>query len=265
MWTVEEGFKTSSFIEFGSAGELVIACFFMLIALFGTVSLIIVIMSTIKQSGNSAGTLLVMSLCLADLSYCFPSFIYTLINVASGGWAEGYVGCVLNHIIVIHSCFASVLSLLAITFERYIAIIHGKTMTNMQAMIGIAGIWISSFLISILPIITNSVGPSIALQTAKLICTLTWTSSIPLVSFQIWLCIITLMTVVFFMCFAYFQIVRVYMVAQRNVNQEKTSQTTSLTESLKQGKFSKEEKKLLMKAITISSTFVICWTPYLLL
>ncbi|KAJ3346174.1 hypothetical protein HDU91_007123 [Kappamyces sp. JEL0680] len=257
------------------ASSQVASILFLSIAIVGTLALTVVLLSTVGRN-NSPSTLLVLSLCFADLLYCFSSVIVTAVNISAGGWALGDAGCIISNILVILSCYCSVLSLLSITLERYLSVIRQTILSRRTAIIWIASLWIVSTIIAFLPFMTGNLSDGIALQSAMLICATTWSSRSGPVVFEILLAIVVLLSCVLFMTFAYYCIVAQYIKTVRKLDKQSNSDifNPSLSSSVfstKSGGLSgsiqlrADEKKLMIKAIVISGSFTIMWTPYMLL
>lgn len=127
-----------------------------------------------------------------------------------GGWSSGKLGCLIDTLLVlggnkvlIPGCFASVLTIVAITLERYLAVMYGKILKASEIWILVGFIWIVSFLIAAFPWYTNTYGYVLALQPGREICTVAWWDRHPMNLLMLSLCLVTLAIAVSFIFFAY--------------------------------------------------------------
>ncbi|KAJ3320560.1 hypothetical protein HDV06_005183 [Boothiomyces sp. JEL0866] len=282
-------------LPFENAGETAGVVLHLILGLTGAVGVAIVLAATLPRKNNPS-TVLLLSLCWADLVFCLSAVIFGIKDLSSGGWSSGKLGCILDTVLVLGGCFASVLTILAITFERFLAVMYGKLIDAPKVRIMIGLIWGLSLLIAFFPWYTGTYGNAIGLQAGRQICTVAWWDRSPMTIIMITLCLITLAVSVSFIFYAYFMIVLKFMNSQAalrsggksagkssNVDQsvdKKTADTSKgrssaiesanahTTATAASGQGQKEssrdkEKVLLIKSIIISGTFIFCWSPYL--
>ncbi|KAJ3320561.1 hypothetical protein HDV06_005184 [Boothiomyces sp. JEL0866] len=283
---------SSEIVEFRNGGEVAGVALHALFGLFGSIGVIIVLMATVPKK-NNASTLLLISLCCADLMFCVTTVVFGSKDLSSGGWSTGHTGCILNSCLILGACFASVFCIIAITLERYKAVMHGKLLSNSDARLWICAIWISSILISTFPLYTGSDEYALALHPGKVICAVAWWDRSPLTIIMITLSMVTLAVSVSFIVYAYVMIVVKFVSTQAAFHSSEnksdiksaaadrksvskgqstvkgsasTSAHASKVNSEKPEKNSRDKEKiLLIKSILISGTFIVCWTPYLMM
>ncbi|KAJ3320562.1 hypothetical protein HDV06_005185 [Boothiomyces sp. JEL0866] len=285
-------------IPFEDTGEIIGLVIHMLTGIFGAIGVVVVLAATLPRK-NSASTMLLLSLCWADLVFCLSAVIFGTKDLAYGGWSSGKLGCLIDTLLVLGGCFASVLTIFAITLERYLAVMYGKILKVSEIWIMIALIWVASLLIAAFPWYTDTYGYVLALQPGREICTVAWWDRHPMNILMLSLCLVTLALAVSFICFAYFMIVLKYYETQAAVrgsgaksslksstvdkepekkiiksNMKVSSQSSSshATKSELISAPKDKERMLLIKSIIISGTFIFCWycesharTPYLLM
>ncbi|KAJ3312690.1 hypothetical protein HDV04_002834 [Boothiomyces sp. JEL0838] len=289
-------------LPFENPGEIAGVVIHLILGLTGALGVAVVLAATLPRKNNPS-TVLLLSLCWADLVFCLSAVIFgikgnldLITDLAAGGWSSGKLGCILDTILVLGGCFASVLTILAITFERYLAVMHGKLLDASKVRKMIGAIWGGSLLIAFFPWYTGTYGNAIGLQPGRQICTVAWWDRAPMTIIMITLCLVTLAVSVSFIFYAYFMIVLKFMNSQAalrtggkstdkssnaDASVEKRTADTSKGKSTAvesanahttgtavpaqpQKESSRDkEKVLLIKSIIISGTFIFCWSPYL--
>ncbi|KAJ3270748.1 hypothetical protein HDV01_007440 [Terramyces sp. JEL0728] len=276
---------SSSILSFEDSGEVAGLAIHTVMGVAGAVGVLVVLFATLPRK-NSPSTMLLLSLCWADLVFCLSAVIFDLVY---GGWSSGKLGCLLDTLLVLGGCFASVLTIFAITLERYLAVMYGKILKFSEIWIMIGLIWVLSFLIATFPWYTGTYGYVLALQPGRQICTVAWWDRHPMNILMLTLCLLTLAASVSFIFFAYF--LKYFQTqAAVKVSGGKPSLQSSTTDPVPEKKAIKSSAKasaqssssqatkselisapkdkemmLLIKAIIISGTFIFCWTPYLLM
>ncbi|KAI8906296.1 hypothetical protein EDD86DRAFT_248589 [Gorgonomyces haynaldii] len=226
------------------------------IAVIGLALMPLVLTAVVRDFKKTPSSPIILSICLGDSFYLLISLIYGIADASSNRWYFGYIGCVVNHIVVLAACYISILSLALLTLERYMGIVHRKPMTVTHTLPIVLLIWFISFLFAFWPLLTNSVEYGIMLS---LICSFNWaTQNRVLLLIPVWMSIIVLVIGLFFIAFGYFQIVSLYFSVKKGLQDVKTQNPSSDTHD-KQGKvdnakitFSDADKRLLMKAIALT-------------
>lgn len=261
-------------------------------SLVGAVANGLIFALLIKQrSQKSSGHIIYESLFLAGLLYSFQATFFNAFDMSAGGVARGKLGCAISgYLSATTSCLAAqTLTLLSI--ERYIAVVQAmrpdKLKLNYPLLI--AAIWISSA-IPMMPFFLGTSGQSFGLQPGHIKCSYAWWNFEPI---SVVLSIYTLLSGVggaMTIFFAYYHIVTTYFQVVKEDKLVKDSMFTSkamasvldsrAVASTLDSKFndpkanlaasqavperiSAKEREVLIKAIAVTGTFVVCWAPYM--
>ncbi|XP_071369558.1 galanin receptor type 1b [Centroberyx affinis] len=143
----------------GQAGPeaVIVPLIFGLIFLLGVVgnTLVMVVIGKIKPGKRSRSTtnIFILNLSIADLSFllfCVPlhATIYSLPE-----WIFGAFLCKFGHYFVMVSMLVSIFTLVAMSVDRYIAVVHSKKSpcirSRRNALAGVCAIWTLSFIFSV--------------------------------------------------------------------------------------------------------------------
>ncbi|KAJ3593849.1 hypothetical protein NHX12_006183 [Muraenolepis orangiensis] len=141
----------------GGPEAVIVPVIFGVIFLLGVVgnTLVMVVISKIKTGKRSRSTtnVFILNLSIADLSFlllCVPfhSTIYSLPE-----WIFGAFICTFGHYFVMVSMLVSIFTLVAMSVDRYIAVVHSKKSpcirNRRNAMIGVCVIWGLSFIFAV--------------------------------------------------------------------------------------------------------------------
>ncbi|KAJ3304587.1 Substance-K receptor [Kappamyces sp. JEL0829] len=243
MATIEQLQSDASFLQYSELDKIISGSFTSL-ALVGVIFASIVITALVRQGSWTPASLLILSLCIADLLVTTQQVLYHSVNLSFGRWYFSTTGCVIENIITVASTGTSLMTLAIITAERYLAIFSNYMISITQAKVIIVMIWTISFMMGSMPVIFRSEIAGIALHPSKLVCVVAWWSPIPIIkaiaifSFSItFLSVITLGLV-------YTHIVYFYISHKKNK------------------RFQSKERTLIAKSIALTVTFTICWGPY---
>lgn len=135
---------------------------------------------------------LAANLTLADFCLCcinFPIFLY---NATQGYYAAGQLGCTLHGYFIVLFCSQSVLTLIAITYERYITIVKAREFTRRQFWWVLPLNWCFSVALAGMPFLwSNTPYP---LRSSRIYCTGGWYLSRPYEVLFTVLCFIVIST-----------------------------------------------------------------------
>ncbi|KAJ3325155.1 hypothetical protein HDV06_004912 [Boothiomyces sp. JEL0866] len=268
-----------SLVPFDTDNEVIISVVHTIVAIVGLIGGVTAFVPTFF-SRNTPSSLLLLSLCWADLTVCLCCTILGIRDLMDGGWSTGISGCIIDSILIDAGCFASVFSIFAITWERYNSVIKRTTLTFSTVYLWISGVWILTFLIALFPFYTLSYGYSISLQPGKIVCVITWWDRHPGTIAIVTICAVMLILTIMFILYAYFSIVREFM-KTNPLNRTATTlppstynhearptdlrpNTDVSSKTLPNPKHD-AEKILLFKSVIICSTYIACWTPYMIL
>jgi hypothetical protein len=232
-----------------------------------------------------------LSLVMADFLVLLTTFTVDIINLGAGGWAVGRVGCVAEALMICIGCFASVFSILASTVERYMHIIHQRSLTLREAWLMVATVWSVSMVGSWFPLFFGAQDMAYGLNSGLTVCVIAWWDSGAWATTSTILALVAFISCLFGMAYCYFVIVRMYVTySQKIAKQRMAFQTNAISSvwgksvlpadgtvlsqmenmspvketDLDKGKdlLSQMERVLLTKALILTMTFLLMWSPY---
>lgn len=184
------------------------------------------------------------------------------------------LGCMWSQILFIYTLRCSILSMFAMTFHRYMIVIHSYHLSQKKVYAIIGSIWLGMALSIGLFAASQSQDTAIGLQASKLYCYLamdsTETHNIISSSFVIFVLLVTML----FLVFAYYSIVKRYidmkaMAAKKKNGESGKSPIQKIAEPPADGRaneitiinrLGENEIKVIKKAIAISGSFSAVWT-----
>ncbi|KAI8911167.1 hypothetical protein EDD86DRAFT_265532, partial [Gorgonomyces haynaldii] len=234
------------------------------VSIFGLVWTIIVSIAVSKQP-KSASNVFLLTLCFADGVVCFISLFYSLYDLPQSRFATGRTGCIIHTFLSLWSCWLSVYSLLALTIERYMAIMYQKTISINTAYVWSAVMIIGSMVVQTVILSLNMEDTLFALQPSKLACAVSWwvidTPHLIIDTIVLGTGVICMSG----MIIAYTSIVLRYFQLRKTASEihydSFAAKSVPVMEEDKQ--LTKKERRLLVKAIAMTGWFNICWGPYL--
>jgi hypothetical protein len=236
-----------------------------LIALVGVTGITIVLVATLTKKNNPASTYLLLSQSAGDFLICIMQFFGGVINVSQGKWAIGTAGCLISGVLLFASCAISVLSLLAVSVERYMAVIHLHQLSSRSVAMIVAGIWVfSCLLFALFPFYTQSYATFVALQPSKYYCSSSWWLPTRENTVFLVLTVIILGSVIVVMAFCYFFVVSKVIEIRKKLSTTSSVDAKSSPDSAaqvlvrratKNSKIDPKEKMLIKKAIAITGVF----------
>lgn len=126
-----------------------------LVVIFGNMMVIAAVKNTKKLRG--ATNLFIVSLAVADLTLGLVVLPFSAMFEVFGVWIFGSLWCSVWLAVDVWTCTASILHLVVISLDRYIAVTHPITypniMTSKRAKLLILGAWILSFVICFPPLV----------------------------------------------------------------------------------------------------------------
>ncbi|KAJ3272011.1 hypothetical protein HDV01_006051 [Terramyces sp. JEL0728] len=189
--------------------------------------------------------LFILSLAIADFGLCLLHSIVATINTTSETFAVGIEGCIATILIDDGFSVATNLSLVAITLERYLAIIHRINLTYNQTVKILFGLWLFSLFFGLYPYLVDAMDILVVLGYAKLNCEFKWYSKEPLSLPISIIAVVLLFSVPAILFYAYYRIIQMYF-SKRKAGK----------------KINTKERLLLVKSIIICGTQLLFWTPY---
>jgi hypothetical protein len=256
MTELGEAFKNGPFVPYASPWDNLYTIPHMLMGFSGSVLLTLILVSIFKTQNTERSMKLVVSLCMTDLLYCSTSFVFGIVNVSSQGWAMGYYGCIVNTVLVIGMACSSLLHIVSLSMERYISIFYQIQCNNSQYRVWVMTMWVISTAMVLYPLYTGTQDEGIDLGPSLLVCAGRWSSRklLPMTFSIVPLVIIFLSTGL--NLFVYSRMIISYM----KIVKAKESHQTNAQVSIEV--FSRNERKLLIKAAFLTISYFICWAPY---
>lgn len=216
------------------------------ISAIGLIGTLLVLFVT--RGDSSPRNKLTWSLCLADLLFCISSLVFDSLEVAGYSLMSNSDNCLRQTIIYYFICCVSILSLLTITLERYVSIIHRFDLTPAGASVLCLVVWIFSALISVTGIANPSSPDIIAVGSSNIYCRVAyWNSGEPTVILATTLTILTIVLTICLMAYAYYMMFYLFMT------------------HVKKNKRGNMHKILLYKSVTLVSCFALCYLPLLIM
>ncbi|KAJ3338539.1 hypothetical protein HDU91_001206 [Kappamyces sp. JEL0680] len=213
-----------------------------LLGIFGS---ILVLYTLPFRSSLSPRELLVFSLSVADLQICILTVVFASVHFASSSFSTGIVGCLVYSTFITICCNASLLTLLAMSWERYVTIVHRKEFTVQDARTSLGALWAVALVYALYPFYTKSYPIGVSLSPGKLYCATTFWSSEPIVVAQVYFLNLTIVTTLVVITYTYYRILRLYLARRKR----SSSRFTSL------------QKQLLVRTLTLIAFFFIGWSP----
>jgi hypothetical protein len=232
-----------------------------------------------------------LSLVMADFLVLSTTFSVDILNLGKGGWAVGKVGCVAEALMICIGCFSSVFSILASTVERYLHIIHQRSVTSREAWLMVAVVWFVSMVGSWFPLFFGAQDKAYGLNSGLTVCVIAWWDSGAWATSSTVLALVAFLSCVFGMAYCYFRIVYTYFSYSQKVAQQRftfqvnaistvwgrsvaqtegtiASQLDSIAKIEEMNNhqrkeiLSQQERVLLTKALILTLTFLVLWSPY---
>ena len=209
---------------------------------------VIILICCERKLRNSTGMFL-LSLAIADLGVGCLSSPFALVSAINGGWFFSDELCQFNGFLNALFCEVSLLTLAAVSADRYFAIIHPlrypSIVTRPRAKAVISSIWFLAALFGISPFMgwgKYDVTPP------QFGCAVKWKYNISFSATTFIMFAILPFTVIVYVYFSIFKVTRVHI---QNINQ----QTCETSQQAKQ-------RKALTTIIIIVGLWLLCWTPY---
>ena len=182
--------------------EVVILCFICLAALFGNLSLYIIVYK--NKNLQTIINLYILNLAAADIMVSVLSIPFTVVTVIAGRWLFGDIACVALCFLTILSFIASVMSLGMIAINRYFYIVkwntYKKTFSKKKSFLYAAAVWVVSISLASPPLFGWAEYRFIP---GKSYCFVNWPSNVYFMYFMITVCFLGPLSV---MAFSYYNI-----------------------------------------------------------
>ena len=238
-----------------------------LVCFTGTISSIAILIPLLYYRVYSTHSMVIISLCIGDFILCFTSLIVILAHIFTNTWEtilfSAVSGCMIDAGFVTAATHASGLSFWLISLERYLAICH-RWYDHEKWVIGmLACQWIYSIVIGVL---VGSDPKNVEIDFSLIACQPNTASRDPIMIF-----INVTILVLYFICifsyfFFYFSIFLFYQKRQASSHIDDDRDNLVVKKGLREvyKSLSFNEKRLLTKIFSITSTFLILNSPFLI-
>ncbi|KAI8910472.1 hypothetical protein EDD86DRAFT_246832 [Gorgonomyces haynaldii] len=225
----------------------------------------IVILATFRQQ-QTTSSLLILSMCFGDMSLLLGQAVFAFYNLLNGRVAVGQIGCFFNGIFVIFGAYVSVLAVFFISVERYMAVVAERPISKKMAWWMIGSNLCFSSVVTFVPAAIPQRYYLFALQTSKEACAMAWWVRDPL---HIWVnlsAVLTISVATSAVTVAYYCVIVKYL-SLKSLTQPKRRMSIIQTvrkhsAEIQDVSLYKKERRLLIKCIAITLTFIIAWTGY---
>nr|XP_046916674.1 tachykinin-like peptides receptor 99D [Dermatophagoides farinae] len=200
-----------------------------------------------------------VNLSVADIMVSTLNVIFNFIYMLNSNWPFGELFCKVSNFIAILSVAASVFTLMAISIDRYLAIVHPlrPRMSRTATVIIIVIIWIASSFLSLPNIIcSKTIVEEFKNGDTRVVCYLEWYDGVSTKSRieYIYNVIITLVTYILpiaSMSYTYFRVGRELWGSQ-SIGECTAKQMESI----------KSKRKIVKMMMIVVAIFGVCWAPY---
>jgi hypothetical protein len=268
-------------------GQMPIAILHCIISGIGMLGSVIILLSHVGAE-LQPNLLLTLSLVMGDVVLLAATFTVDTINLTHGGFAVGRSGCVWEAMVILLGCFASVLSILATTVERYLHIMHQRSLTMREAWLVVGLLWFISMVGSWFPTFFGAQDKAYGLNSGMTVCVTAWWDSGFWATLTTVLAMISFLACAMAMFYCYYIIVSTYVrYSQKIARQQQLSMNTTTLNTVwgksimaqqvsvlsnsaksieshrtKGTTLSQQERTLLTKALILTLTFMTMWSPY---
>uniref|UniRef100_A0A8C4XD60 Galanin receptor type 1 n=1 Tax=Erpetoichthys calabaricus TaxID=27687 RepID=A0A8C4XD60_ERPCA len=223
----------------GGPEAVIVPVMFGVIFLLGIIgnSLVMVVIGRIKsRRSRSITNTFILNLSIADLSFlifCVP-FQATIYSLPE--WIFGAFLCKFVHYFVMVSMLVSIFTLVAMSVDRYIAVVHSKRSpcirNKKNASIGVAAIWVLSFVF--------------AIPVAQSFCWEVWPNTTTKQTYKVTILMIGYLLPLVLITCCYAKVL--YHLHKKVKNMSKKSE--------------RSKKKTAQTVLLVVAVFLICWMPH---
>lgn len=220
--------------------------------IIGIIGIVVLLYATREDTG--AKNKLIWSLCFADFILVAVHSVQSISNLSIGGFAFGETGCIVDTYIEYLAGLGSILSLVAITVERYVSIIMGRDISEIDGWLVCTAIWIVDFLVVSVTFFAGGVdGNLFTLGESKVFCIVAYWNPVPKSIASFYFTITFVAGAIVIISYIYYAIFIIY----RQINLKKAA-------GKREKGLNENEKKLFIKSVMLVGLFTISYTPLLL-
>ncbi|KAI8910473.1 hypothetical protein EDD86DRAFT_266217 [Gorgonomyces haynaldii] len=220
----------------------------------------------ILRQTQTPSSLFIIVMCTGDLLLMVSQIVFVTSSLSQGRFAGGPMGCLMNGLINLFACYLSVLSILNIAIERFMAVVAERPITKQQAWYMILVTFLISAVVSIVPAAVKERYSLFAMQSSKEACSSAWWSSDPI---NVWInltSIILLTLCIMLVTGCYLQILIKYFTlrvrVQNTVDSSQPRERSFPSKANVPKEILQKERRLLVKCIAITAMLICGWTPY---
>lgn len=218
------------------------------LTLIGTVNNLFLLVTNIGKQ-NTASSVLILSLCIADLMFCMAVLFTYPIIIHNNGFSFGSIGCIIDNAILVIPAILSIITITSIAVERYLTVVRGKTITVRQATLWALVCWSLGIMVIVGPIVGKQAENMIVLEANSLFCIVNWTSQHPTIRC---LNVFIITCGIVCCCLILFSYTSVYIHASRASRASYRKQASTL------------QKKVFIKCLVLTVCFFCFWVPELI-
>ncbi|KAJ8407884.1 hypothetical protein AAFF_G00269280 [Aldrovandia affinis] len=227
----------------------VIFGFIFLLGMTGNTLVMIVIGRIKSRRSRSTTNTFILNLSIADLSFllfCVP-FQATIYSLPE--WVFGAFLCKFVHYFVMVSMLVSIFTLVAMSVDRYIAVVHAKKSpcirNKKNAIIGVCVIWVLSFVFAI-PVAQHQTLTSHPEAPNSSFCWEEWSANVPKHTYKVTILIIGYLLPLVLITCCYAKVL--FHLHKKIKNMSKKSE--------------RSKKKTAQTVLLVVAAFLICWMPH---
>uniref|UniRef100_A0A0P5S0U6 Class a rhodopsin g-protein coupled receptor gprllk n=1 Tax=Daphnia magna TaxID=35525 RepID=A0A0P5S0U6_9CRUS len=200
-----------------------------------------------------------VNLSLADLTMSLFNCIFNFTFMLNSHWPFGGFYCSVNNFIANVTVAASVFTLVAISFDRYIAIVHPlrPRMSKCIARIAITLIWLASCILAVPCLLySQTISHKYSNGEVRIVCIVVWPDGLPSVSQQ------DFIYNIIFMVLTYLIPVSVMGVCYSRMSYILWRSQTIGELNQRQAESIQSKRKVVRMFMVIVVLFAVCWLPY---
>ncbi|XP_076144182.1 galanin receptor type 1b [Alosa pseudoharengus] len=251
IWTWEEPDNRTTGDSFGPEVVIVpviFGCIFLL-GIFGNTLVIIVIGRVKSRRSRSTTNIFILNLSIADLTFlliCVP-FQATIYSLPE--WIFGAFLCKCVHYFVTVSMLVSIFTLVAMSIDRYIAVVHSKKSpcirNRKNALVGVCVIWLLSFIFAI-PVAQHQILTGHPEAPNSSFCWEIWTEIVAKQTYKVTILVIGYLLPLCLITCCYTKVL--YHLHKKMKNMTKKSE--------------RSKRKTAQTVLLVVAAFLICWMPH---
>ena len=213
----------------------------------------IIIVAIVRQRNIPIDSRFILSVSIADALFALMGCVVMISSFAGGIIVPlDRTACLINAIALVYLCSVSIFSLVALTANRYLVIMHEMRLPEGRADLLIVCMWTILLGVVVAFSFALNLDITISLDVTKAYCGMNWTSSDPLAASANVVCIVVIAIPIIFITMAYSRMIYSYSKSHRVIRERGKEFWTP------------NERKLVIKACAITLGYFLSWTPFLI-